>query len=202
MQDHFNTTEVFLNREERLGIIKELLEKVINCVSNPNEENVVNESLEELILHIEAAGPDLKLNVREHTILSLIKSRRGASVEAIAYWCAQLLGSISNESRFPVSWKECPDFAKREFLGQLTGSLDRVIKKKNMRDIFDLEKLISGFTCHEDYDIDPEVSKLCFNVQVCIRDVLVYGYEVSTVRLEVQRNIAIMMRSKLKVALS
>ncbi|MBA4336361.1 hypothetical protein C0416_01120 [bacterium] len=194
-------SEVFLNQGERLDVIKGLLRDVVNAVAESNDENI-DRILGELVFHVEAAGPELKLNELEGNILNSIKLRINVSSRGIAQLCARLLGALDHETRFPDGWKSEKDLIKEVFIFELNQRIDAVLNGINLLNVLKLEELISGFTVHEESGLDPEVLKLCYGVEECINDVLVYGNELDTTRLLIQKKTALTIQGKIRIALS
>lgn len=201
------SSEVFLSMHERLDQIRAQLEFVIHSALNKDlteseRMSLINESMENVLLHFEAAGPELGLNTREHTVLGSLKNRNGASALIIAQRCAQLLGALNQSSRYAESWESHPVIVKNAFLGEVYQALEDLIREASVENILKLEQIISGFTVHESYDLDLEVQKLCFSIEECLRETIYYGNELSVVRLKVQRNVTVTMRGKLRMGLS
>jgi len=193
--------EVFLNQNERLDVIKGLLRDVVRAVAESNDQSV-GRLLEDLADHVEAAGPEFKLNDLERNVLNSISVREKVSSKEIAQRCARLLGALNHETRFPDGWKSEKDLIKDVFIYELNQRIDSVLKGINLLNVLRLEELVSGFTLHEESDLDPEVLKLCYGVEECINDVLVYGNELDTTRLLLQKRMALIIQGKLRMTLS
>lgn len=199
------STEVFLSKEERLSIVKGLLKTIVEAVSDETKEdrdNIISSSLEELAVHIEAGGNDMNFNDREKNVLSAIRNRGLSSKLKIADLSAQLLGAINQEKRFPSQWKEYKDLVKEVFLDQLINYLNSFFNNDEIINLFNTKELISGFTLHEESNIDPDILKLCYGIDLCISEILEPGATIDRSRLEIQRRMAILMRDNLGTNLS
>jgi hypothetical protein len=185
--------EVFLNKHERLDNIKLSLRRVIEAASGEDEKDVdfvVRHALEDFFIYVEAAGPELHLNEREKNVLNAIKGRAGASFKDVARLSSQLFGALNQDSRFPEEWKDEKDLVKDVFLFELKDRINEVLKNETLENILELEELISGFTLHENQDLDRDILKLCSNVGACINEVLIDGKGLNKARLEIQKKIA------------
>lgn len=203
-----NSSEIYLTVEERLGIMKDSLRKVIEIVTDEKTDEIkkamlVDRTLEEFFLHIEAAGPDLALNIRQKTVLGTIQRREGFSPEAIAHRCAQLLGTLNYEDRFAKPYNNQSLVIKVLFLKEAKTILEKLVNGQGtMNELYALEELISGFLCLEDGQCDDEVQKVCFGIEESIRDAFHPGGRINFLRLKIQQGVVMAIRTKLQTALS
>ncbi len=121
----------------------------------------------------------------------------------VAQRCAQFLGALNHDARYPISWKDQPLVVKHVFLSELGEILDKLLDGEGcLDDLYYLEELISGFICHESYNFDSEIQKLCFDIEGCIREAFVPNGRVDFIRLRIKRGAVGAMKESLNTALS
>ncbi|MCD6109199.1 hypothetical protein J7J83_00330 [bacterium] len=199
--------EVFLTNQERLELIRNTLLEIIqiSCDENIREldrMDLIKVKLGDIMVHIEAGGGELGLNQNEHSVISSLMWHSNDSALRIAYKCARLLGALNQPSRYPESWDNQPIIIKNAFLKDLQNMLDIVIKDNSVKNLLKLEELISGFLVHESLNSEDEVKNVCLEIEDCIYETLYYGFELSLVRLSIQKNTTVTMRGKLSLGLS
>ncbi|MBD3157089.1 hypothetical protein GF369_04655 [Candidatus Peregrinibacteria bacterium] len=185
--------QAHLSEQERLGIMKSILRDIIDDVvgihsdadTNTDERlAAAHRSLEEFVLHMEAAGPSVMLNKYGNTLLNMIKSRAALSPEQLAKYCSQLLGVLDMYSREG-------DDTKEALLQKLNDRLDMVlIGKGSFENIYELERHLGYMLASEMVEANQEVQALCARIEECIADALEEGSQLKHSRLLLQRTIA------------
>ena len=168
--------EVFLTAAERLELIKASLMQVIKSVDGKN----VDRTLEAFFVHIEAAGPEIKLNSKQISILEDIRNRKDLLLKS-----TQLLGSLDDQKR------------KEKFLDFLQNALADVLEGGSQETVLALERIVASVTCGEYFAMDKELMDLCFNIENCVKETLVSGESPSRIRLGLHSSVLKVMRNNL-----
>lgn len=191
--------QMHLSEQERLGIMKTILRDVIDDVigmhidadTNTDERlTTVHRSLEEFVLHMEAAGPSVALNEYGNKLVDMVKNRTILSPEQLAKYCSQLLGMLdmyANEG----------DDTQEALLQKLNDRLDMVlVGKGSFENIYKLERHLGYMLASESVKENQEVQALCSRIEECIADALEEGHQLKHSRLLLQRTIAATIQDK------
>lgn len=203
-----NSPDIYLTMEERLKRIKDSLRNVIDIVTDEKTDDIkkamlVDRTLEDFFVHIEAAGPDLALNIRQKTVMGTIERREGYAPETIAHRCAQLLGTLNYEDRFAKPYNNQSLVIKVLFLKEAKTILEKLVSGEGtMKELYELEELISGFLCLEDGQCDDEIQEVCSGIEESIRDAFSPGGRINFLRLKMQQGLVMALRGKLQTGLS
>ena len=186
----FPYLEAFLDKDERISLMKKKLQKVIDLVLKagaPNRRNNIRVALNDLFAYVESIKYKLELSQQQKDILDILQNRKDASYEQIAYWCAQLLGMFEIEPDEPVTNKD-------EFLNKLQSLLEVAGKNGATSFLLEITKLINSVDRDNN---DEDIKKIISDIEESLIDIFVYGMEVSTVQLEIYKWVVVTMRKNL-----
>ncbi len=192
-----NETGAHLSATERMGLMKSILQQVIDAVAGVDSDTdsdeyiaTANRLLEDFILHIEAAGPDLTLNDNAKMLLDAIKNRVNLPPEHIAKYCAQMLGVLDmNENNNSLS--------NKVFIKKLNERLDTVlVGKGSLKSIYQLERHLGKVIYLENQKANDNIRKLCIHIEKCVADSLEKGNQATRTRFLMNRIVSAIMQNK------